>query len=641
MYRRTLLQGAAGAAAVMGLPGCVTTPGTTQADLILRGGRIHTLDARNRVVSSAAVRDGKILAVGSDAKTAAFQGPGTKLVELAGRVVIPGLNDSHIHLINGGLQYNLEVRWDEVESLADALRLLREQVQRTPPGQWVRVLGGWSEFQFAEKRMPTIEEINAVSSDVPVMLLHFYDTALLNKAALRALGYTKDTPQPAGGEIVRDALGHPTGLILAKPSMFSVYSAMRRAPQLDHAARLNSMRQFMSELNRVGITSVSDGGADNNLADYALMSELAGGRHLTVRVACSMFSFSPGKEYEDFASWIRQVKLTDDPIYKIRGAGEILTFSAFDSANFLLPRPNLQPTGEAEFEKVIRLFVEHGWPFQFHASYDESITPLLGVLERVQRDAPLDRVRWFLDHAETISPRNIDRVKALGGGIAVQNRMTFQGESFLRRYGAGVADRAPPVGEMLRAGVPVGLGTDATRIASYNPWISLQWFVTGRTAGGLRLVGAANWLDRQQALRLYTQGSAWFSGDEAAKGSLEPGKLADLAVLSADYFAVPEDQIRKIESVLTVMDGQIVHAKGPYRSMAPAPLPVNPDWSPVASARAAEEEGRYLAKAMRGSHACGHTHADGDNCAGHTHAHSWIASGEGGMWSLSCNCMVA
>jgi predicted amidohydrolase YtcJ len=638
MDRRQFLQGMAGSAVAASLTGCAIGAGEGgEADLILRNGKVHTLDGRNRVVASVAVRAGKVLAVGSDHETALHQGPRTKVVDLGGRTAIPGLNDSHMHLINGGLQYNLEVRWDDVESLADALRLLREQVQRTPPGQWVRVLGGWSEFQFAERRMPTLEELNAVSADVPVMVLHFYDTALLKKAAVRALGYTKDTPQPAGGEIVRDALGQPTGVILAKPSMFSVYSAMRRAPQLDPGQRLNSMRQFMRELNRLGITSVSDGGADNNLADYALMSELASNQHMTVRVACSMFSFSPGKEVEDYASWIRQVRLTDDPIYKIRGAGEILTFSAFDSANFLLPRPELQPTAEADFERVIRLLVESRWPFQFHASYDESIHRLLAVLERVNRDAPLARVRWFIDHAETISPRNIERVKALGGGMAVQDRMSFQGESFVRRHGPQVADRAPPVGEMLRAGVPVGLGTDATRIASHNPWISLQWFVTGRTAGGLQLVGAANRLDRLQALRQYTAGSAWFSGDEAVKGTLEPGKFADIAVLSDDYFAVPEDRIRKIESVLTLMDGRIVHAKGAFRALAPAPLPVDPAWSPVA----ANEGGGYLGARLRsGSHGCGHLHADGDACAQTSHVHNWI-QGDGGVWSLSCSCMVA
>lgn len=639
MHRRQLLQGTAAAAASLSLTACTTALGVRpQADLLLRNGRVHTLDAQNRVVSSIAVLDGKVLAVGSDRDTAQFQGAATRVVDLDQRVVVPGLNDSHMHLINGGLQYNLEVRWDDVASLSDALQLLKQQAQRTPPGQWVRVLGGWSEFQFAEKRMPTIEELNAVSADVPVMVLHFYDTALLNKAAVQALGYTKDTPQPAGGEIVRDAQGFPTGVILAKPSMFSVYSAMRRAPQLGHDARLNSIRQFMAELNRLGITSVGDGGADNNLADYALMSELARQDQFTVRVACSMFTFAAGKEYEDFAAWIQQVKLTDDPLYKIRGAGEILTFSAFDSANFLLPRPDLRPTAEQDFEKVVRLFVENGWPFQFHASYDESIERLLPVLERVQRDAPLNKVRWFLNHAETISSKNIGRVAALGGGISAHDRMSFQGESFLRRYGPRIAERAPPVGEMLRAGVQLGLGTDATRISSYNPWKALQWFVTGRTAGGTPLVGAANRLDRLQALRQYTVGSAWFSGDEALKGTLAPGMFADVAVLSADYFSVPEDQIQKIESLLTVMNGKVVHAKGAYRSLAPAPLPVDPAWSPVVTAR--ENEGRYLgASTQHGLHRCGHLHTGGDRCGGVAHVHNWL-QGDSGVWSLSCSCMV-
>lgn len=638
MDRREFLFKASAVAASLPFSGCASIRSANEANLILRNGRIHTLDARNSVVSSIALKDGKVLAVGTDADTAMFQGMGSRVVDLAGRVVIPGLNDSHMHLINGGLQYNLEVRWDDVPSLADALRILREQAERTPPGQWVRVLGGWSEFQFAEKRMPTIEELNAVSKDVPVMVLHFYDTALLNKAAVQALGYTKDTPQPQGGEIVRDAQGLPTGVILAKPSMFSVYSAMRRAPQLGHQARLNSIRQFMRELNRLGITSVSDAGADNNLADYALMSELVQGQHMTVRLACSMFSFSPGKEYEDFESWIKQVKLTDDPLYKIYGMGEILTFSAFDSANFILPRPDLRPTAEKDFEKVIRLFVEKGWPFRFHATYDESITRLLGVLENVNRDAPLGKVRWIIDHAETISKSNIDRVKALGGGIAVQDRLYFQGESFIKRYGTQAAERASPVMDMLKAGVPVGAGTDATRISSYNPWISLYWYVTGKTAGGTPLVGASNRLDRLEALRRYTVGSAWFSGEEKVKGTLEPGKFADLSVLSEDYFTVPEESIKKIESVLTVMNGQVVHAKGPYKPLAPPDLPYDPAWSPAAVARA--DEGAYMGKALSSSrHGCGHVHSNGDFCGGVTHNHGWI-QGDSGVWTLSCNCMV-
>lgn len=637
MDRREFLVKASAVASIS-LSGCASLHRATEADMILRGGRIYTLDDRNGVVSSIALKGGKVLMAGSDAETARLQGSGTRVVDLAGRVVIPGLNDSHMHLINGGLQYNLEVRWDDVPSLADALQILREQAQRTPPGQWVRVLGGWSEFQFAEQRMPTIAELNAVSPDVPVMVLHFYDTALLNKAAVQALGYSRSTPQPAGGEIVRDAQGEPTGVILAKPSMFSVYSAMRRAPQLGHQARLNSMRQFMHELNRLGITSVSDGGADNNLADYVLMKELVQGRHMTVRLACSMFSFSPGKEYADFESWIKQVELSDDPFYKIYGMGEILTFSAFDSANFILPRPDLQPTAEKDFEKVIRLFVEKGWPFRFHATYDESINRLLGVLENVNRDAPLGNVRWILDHAETISRRNIDRVKALGGGIAVQDRLYFQGESFIRRYGEGAAKRASPVMDMLKAGIPVGAGTDATRIASYNPWLSMYWFVSGKTAGGTPLVGANNCLDRLEALRRYTVGSAWFSGEEKVKGTLEPGKFADFVVLSEDYFSVPEERIKKIESLLTVMNGEVVYAKGPFKSLAPPDLPYDPAWSPAAVARA--EEGNYLGTALQSSrHGCGHVHGNGDFCGGVSHHHGWIR-GDAGVWTLNCNCMV-
>jgi predicted amidohydrolase YtcJ len=609
----------------------------SSADMILRNGQVYTLDRNSSVVSSLALKDGKVIAVGTDAETAVLEGPDTSVIDLGRRVVVPGLNDSHMHLINGGLQYNLELRWDEVGSLADALNLLRVQAQRTPPGQWVRVLGGWSEFQFAEKRMPTVDEVNAVSKDVPVMILHFYDTALLNSAAVQALGYTKDTPQPPGGEIVRDKRGEPTGVIIAKPSMFSIYSAMRHAPQLGREARLNSMRQFMRELNRLGITSVSDGGADNNLADYELMSQLARDQQMTVRVACSTFSFSPGKEYEDFTSWIAQVRLSDDPIYKIRGAGEILTFSAFDSANFLLARPDLRPTAEEDFEKVIRLLVEKEWPFQFHATYDESIGRLLTVLERVNLDAPLDRVRWFLDHAETISPRNIDRVRALNGGVAVQDRLSYQGESFLKRYGSQVADRAPPVAEMLSAGIPVGAGTDATRISSYNPWISMHWFVTGRTVGGTQLVGRKNRLDRLEALRRYTVGSAWFSGEEGIKGSLIPGMFGDLAVLSADYFSVPEDEIKKIESVLTVMNGQIVHAKGPYRSLAPSPLPVDPSWSPVAAPRQRAELQDHCDAV--GQHRCSH-HSTDNSDGGVTHSHNLIES-DAGLWSLTCSCMIA
>jgi predicted amidohydrolase YtcJ len=236
---------------------------------------------------------------------------------------------------------------------------------------------------------------------------------------------------------------------------------------------------------------------------------------------------------------------------------------------------------ETDLEAVVHLLVEKGWPFRLHATYDETISRALDVFEKVNRDVPFGGLHWFFDHAETISDHNIDRVAALGGGIAVQHRMMYQGEYFVERYGAAKVAHSPPIRKMLAAGLPVGAGTDATRVASYNPWVSLSWLVTGKTLGGLAMYGEDNLLDRERALRLWTEANTWFSSEEGKKGRLEEGRLADLAVLSADYFTVPDDDIQDIESVLTVVGGKIVHGAGEYRALAPALPPAMPDWSPV------------------------------------------------------------
>src|SRR5882724_3664864 len=193
-----------------------TMSASTIPDLILHNGRITTLDPQQPEASNLAIKDGQI--IGVDDAEQYQRGPRTKVIDLKGRRVVPGLNDSHLHVIRGGLNYNMELRWDGVPSLADALRMLREQAQRTPPGQWVRVVGSWSEFQFAERRMPTLDEINDAAPDTPVFVLHLYCRALLNKAALRACGYTKETPNPPGGEIQHDSKGNPTGLLIARPN---------------------------------------------------------------------------------------------------------------------------------------------------------------------------------------------------------------------------------------------------------------------------------------------------------------------------------------------------------------------------------------------------------------------------------------
>jgi len=554
-----------------------------KADSILFNGKVYSIKKHEDMVTAVAIKNGKFIAVGSETEAMAFAGEGTKLIDLKGKRVVPGINDSHIHLIRGGLNYNLELRWDGVPSLADALRMLKTQVDRTPSPQWVRVVGGWSEFQFAERRMPTLDDINTIAPDTPVFILHLYDRALLNRAALRAVGYTKDTPAPPGGEIQKDKNGEPTGLIIATPNALILYSTLAKGPKLPYEQQLNSTRHFMSELNRFGITSVIDagGGFQNFPDDYKVINELNENKQLTVRIAYNLFTQRPKEEFEDFKHWTETVELYQgDDMYRHNGAGEMLVFSAADFEDFLQPRPDLPENMETELEKVVRLLVEKRWPFRLHATYNESISRFLNVFERVNRDIPFNGLPWIFDHAETIDERNIERVKSLGGGIAVQSRMAYQGEYFMDRYGAEAAESTPPVKKMLEMGVPVGGGSDATRVSSYNPWVSMYWLSAGKTLGGKQLYNESK-LDRETVLQLYTNGSAWFSKEQDKKGDIAAGMFADLAVLSDDYFEVSDEAIKDIESVLTMVGGKIVYAKDDFASYSPPPIPVLPEWSPT------------------------------------------------------------
>jgi predicted amidohydrolase YtcJ len=554
------------------------------ADLILHNGKIATQDDRRSIVQAAAIRDGKFLAIGSDHEVMGFRNERTELIDLNKRTVIPGLNDSHLHLIRGGLNYNLELRWDGVPSLADGLQMLREQAQRTPPGQWVRVVGGWSEFQFAERRMPTLDELNRAAPDTPVFVLHLYDRALLNRAALRAVGYTKDSPNPPAGEIVRDANGNPTGVLIAKPNAMILYSTLAKGPKLPPEYQTNSSRHFMRELNRLGITSAIDagGGFQNYPEDYQIIEQLHKNGELTVRMAYNLFTQKPKGELADFQHWTGMLKPRQgDDYLRHNGGGEMLVFSAADFEDFLEPRPDMPGVMEQELKAVVSLLAKNRWPFRIHATYDETITRALNVYEEVNREIPLQGLHWFIDHAETISQRNMERIHAMGGGIAIQNRMAFQGEYFRDRYGDAALKRTPPIREMLQAGLPVGAGTDATRVASYNPFVSLYWLVTGKTVGGLAMYSDGNRQDRMEALRLWTVGSSWFSGDDSKKGAIVPNQLADLAVLSADYFSVPDEEINHLESVLTVVGGKPVYAAEEFSKLAPPLPPILPEWSPV------------------------------------------------------------
>lgn len=596
------------------------------ADLVLHNGKITTLDRANPVVNAVAVKDGKFIAAGDAKEILALADERTRKIDLKGRRVLPGLVDNHLHIIRGGLNFNMELRWDGVRSLADAMDMLRRQVAITPPPQWVRVVGGFTEHQFAEKRLPTIEEINATAPETPVFLLHLYDRALLNAAALRAVGYTKDTPAPPGGEITRDVAGNPTGLLLAKPNAGILYATLAKGPKLPFDYQVNSTRHFMRELNRLGVTGAIDagGGFQNYPEDYQVIQKLSDEGQMTIRIAYNLFTQKPQGEKEDFLNWTKTSTYKQGTDYfRHNGAGEMLVFSAADFEDFRQPRPDMAPEMEGELEEVVRVLAQNRWPWRMHATYDETISRALDVFEKVNQDIPLAGLNWFFDHAETISEKSIDRIAALGGGIAVQHRMAYQGEYFVERYGARAAEATPPVARMLQKGVKTSAGTDATRVASYNPWVSLSWLVTGRTVGGLRITPPQNCLDRETALRMWTENVAWFSNEEGARGHIQAGQFADLVVPDRDYFGCPEAEIADMVSELTMVGGKVVYAAGDFVKLDEPPPPAMPDWSPVRrfGGYAAWGETQGSAVRRQAMNFCGCDSAC--NVHGHDHADAW------------------
>jgi predicted amidohydrolase YtcJ len=560
-----------------------------KVDIIVINGRITTLDDKNPEVQALAISGNKIVQTGTNTQILKLKTKQTKIIDAKESRVIPGLFDSHLHVIRGGRFYNTELRWDGVTSLKRALQMLKEQASRTPEGQWIRVVGGWNEYQFEEKRLPTLAEINEATGNVPTFILYLYGKAWLNKSGIQKLNINTDTQNPVGGLIEKDNDGNPTGLLVAEPNAFILYSTLAKLPELTKEEKMNSTLQYMTELNRLGVTAVMDagGGFQNFPDDYGITEELNKQGKITMRLPFFLFAQKKGTELADYTKWIGMVEIDDhghnginEVDYHVEGGGENLVADAGDFENFLFPRPELPITMEKNLKDVLSLLVKNHWPFRIHATYDESISRDLDVIEAINKETPLNGLVWFFDHAETISEQNMQRIKALGGGIAIQHRMAYQGENFIRRYGKKNALAVPPVKRMLELGLPVGLGTDGTRVASYNPWVSLYWITTGKTIGGTQVMAKENTLDRKTALKLLTQGGFDLI-KEQLKGKIQKGYFADLVILDKDYFSVEDEAIKGITSKLTIVDGKVVYGSDEYKTVAPAGLPVIPEWSPV------------------------------------------------------------
>ena len=539
---------------VLGLAG----PARAQtADMILVNGKILTLDERSPVQQALAVSDGRISSLGRSADIIKLAGRKTRVVNLRGRTVIPGLIDSHIHAIRAALSYSVEVNWIGTSSLAEALSRIRDVARAAKPGDWVIVAGGWTPDQFQEKRRPTQAELADAAPDHPVYVQLFYGWALMTPAAYKSLGIASDADVPPRGKLDRDANGSPTGGISGDTATITALFARLPSPSFEQ--RVEGTRKFFRELNRLALTGVIDpGGFGMAPRDYQALFKVWQDRTLTLRVAYTVFAQKRGSELEDYRNLTQLVPMGfGDEMLRFNGIGENVAWGMYNN-------DSPSETDKAQFYEIAKWAAERRMSLNMHWHNDRSIGQLLDIFERVNREAPVKDLRWAIAHLNDASAPTLERMKALGVGWALQDAMYFDGERFQRDKGAEAARRAPPMKTALKIGVKVGAGTDAHRVASYNPFVALRWMLDGKTVGGTALRGPEETPTREEALRMYTMGSAWFAHDEGKRGSLELGKFADLAVLSKDYMTAPVAQIGGIESLLTMVGGRIVYAAGPY-----------------------------------------------------------------------------
>ena len=563
------------------------------ADLIAFNAKITTGSLSQPEASALAVKRGRIYAVGTDAEILSLKDNNTRLIDADRRRLIPGLNDAHVHVLNER-SYNYNVRWDGVPTLQRALEMLSEQAKRTPEGQWVKVIGGWSPYQFKENRLPTMEELRKAVPDRPLIVQYAYNQAFLNELAMKALGMgTARFPMSPGTELEKDTQGHYTGIV--RGYTFTFLPLENMVPQPSFEEQVNSLIYVINDLNRFGITTIVDGGSVSGYPQgHTPLEILVRENRLNVRYPFIDLQFGDVSSATLVDAEITAItkKFPISPRenfhptmahgHEYEGTGELLRMALHDHENFDRPAVIINEDSMRQYiEEDIAKLVKRRIPFRMHISYNENITPFLDALENVNRKIPFDGLRWSIEHAETITPENIERVKKLGGGIALDDKMALHGDGFIKTYSREKALQTPRLRRLVDSGIPLAMTTDGFRASSFNPWIGISWMITGKSVSGSEILAKDNRLSRDEALKLYTTGPAWFEQQEHENGRIVPGYLADFVLLSKDYFTIPDDEIKTISSVLTIVDGRVVFGTGEYSNLSPKlPEPL-PEWSPI------------------------------------------------------------
>ncbi len=531
------------------------------ADIALVNGKVLTVDPDFSTQQAVAIQGERILSVGGNSQIRQLVNSGTKVIDLKGKTLIPGLIDNHVHFIRHALRWEHEARIDGVTSRQKALDIISARAKSLKRGEWVLIIGGWSPGQFRDKPgLFTKAELDSAAPNNPVFIQQSYRFMILNSLALKKAGIDENFEAPRGWRIARTASGAPTGVIRGRRAIFRFWR--RELPKVTDDKTISGLKKLMADFNRAGVTSVFElGGGGVRDATYKMIKQrLADNDGLTLRIFHTpRFRARSPEQNNRVIERIRNSR--PEKSAKMMGniaLGEHMYARIHDSAF----RPSRYPDEDyTEFAKVSRVAADGGWTIHEHAFRDTTITRYLDIFEKINQKKNITNLRWSIHHADFISKRNIERAKALGMTLALHSKMTILGSALRRRLGERALS-LPPLRTVQNSGVVWGLGTDAGVVAPYPPMLSLWWAVTGMDLGGERALLEAETVSRKNALIAHTRSNAYLFFKENELGSIEKGKLADLVVLDRDYMKIPEDQIRDTKPLLTMVGGKIVFRSG-------------------------------------------------------------------------------
>jgi predicted amidohydrolase YtcJ len=523
------------------------------ADTLLVNGKIVTVDDRFAIAQALAIRDQRIVKVGTSAELEPLRGPATRIVDLGGRTVIPGLIDNHAHWIRAA-EHN-ELRFDGVTARTRAIELLADRVAKSPPGEWIAVLGGWSEEQFTdEPRGFPLAELDRIAPNNPVVLQAVYSHSYLNSAALKAAAIDAGTPDPQGGKIEKDANGKLTGFVEGAGGVAFVAA---KIPLKDREAWLANTRTLVTYLNSIGITAWSDaGGRGMSAKHYEPYRYLAERGELSVRVFWLTIRQPATPEQVDrvLAEIRRERPFQGSDYFDQIGWGESIYGPV--TTNTMRAGANTRPEDMAQFRRVAEALAAQGLHVNAHVEMEPAIDAFLDQYEAINRIHPIKNLRWVFSHVDQITPAQLERMKKLGMSAQLHSRPLIQGVLMHKVHG-DKAWEMPPFRRVQDSGIHWGLGSDATAVTTSNPFYTLSLAITGRMVGG-HLVNRQS-ITREEALIAHTRANAYFLFQEGNLGTLAPGKYADLLVLDRDYLTVPADEIKDIRPLMTMVGGRVVY----------------------------------------------------------------------------------